>query len=317
MKPLLSWRRRLLAAASLMAVGALAPVRVRAQPDLSRPLGPTIAESGSAVYRFERFLLQSDDGQRRYRVTLGVPRRAAPAAGHPAIVLLDGNAALAAIDEPQLQQLDAATPPLIVALGYDTDLRFDVNARAFDYTPPIPAGQVDDELARGRRGGGADAMLALITQQVLPRVRRMAPVDASRLALWGHSYGGLFVLHTLFSGNDLFADYIAASPSLWWGRGVILQEEERFRAHAPASGRRLWLMAGDSERRERPATAGARTAPAGRLELPPQALSDMAARLRSVPAMTVDLRMFAGMSHGPMLPASLQPALRIAAGLAP
>ncbi|MCA1325444.1 alpha/beta hydrolase [Herbaspirillum sp. alder98] len=312
-----SSRRRLLAAASLAVLGGLAPALVRAQPDLSRPLGPTIADAGSAFYRFERWLLPSEDGQRRYRITLGIPRKAPPAAGHPAIVLLDGNAALAAIDEPQLQLLDAATPPLIVAIGYDTDLRFDVTARAFDYTPPIPAGQVDDELARGRRGGGADGMLALIEQQILPRVRDMAPVDSSRLALWGHSYGGLFVLHTLFSRSQLFADYIAASPSLWWGRGVILQEEQRFRAQPPVTGRRLWLMAGDSERRERPAAAGARQPPAGRLELPPQALPDLAARLRGVPGMTVDLRIFAGMSHGPMLPASLQPALRIAAGLAP
>lgn len=313
----MSRRRRLLALASLTAAGVLVPSLARAQPDLSRPLGPTIADTGSACYRFERFLLSSADGQRHYRVTVGIPRKSPPAAGHPAIVLLDGNAALAALDEQQLQQLDAATPPVIVAIGYDTDLRFDVNARAYDYTPPVPAGQVDDEAARGRRGGGADGMLALIEQQVLPRVRGMAPVDAGRLALWGHSYGGLFVLHALFSGSSLFADYIAASPSLWWGRGVILQEEERFRATAPAARRALWLMAGDSERRERPAAGTARAAPPGRADMPPQALPDLASRLRAVPGLTVDLRIFAGMSHGPMLPASLQPALRIAAGLAP
>ncbi|WP_238540932.1 alpha/beta hydrolase [Herbaspirillum sp. YR522] len=313
----MSSRRRLLCLAGLTAAGALLPSLARAQPDLSRPLGPTIAEAGSAFYRFERFALSSADGQRRYRVSLGIPRRSPPAAGHPAIVLLDGNAALAAIDEQQLQQLDAATPPLIVAIGYDTDLRFDVTARAYDYTPPLAAGQVDDEAARGRRGGGADGMLALIEQQVLPRVRGMAPVDADRLALWGHSYGGLFVLHTLFSGSSLFADYIAASPSLWWGRGVILQEEARFRAAAPVARRALWLMAGDSERRERPAAGTIRATPPGRAEMPPQALPELASRLRTVPGLTVELRILAGMSHGPMLPASLQLALRIAAGLVP
>ncbi|WP_348635342.1 alpha/beta hydrolase-fold protein [Herbaspirillum sp. LeCh32-8] len=317
-------RRRLLAAALLC---AFAPAIADAQPDLSRKLGPTIADTGSAFYRFERFALRSADGERGYRVMLAIPRRAAPASGYPAILALDGNAALASIDERQLQALDAGSPPVIVAIGYDTELRFDVNARAYDYTPPIPAGQTDDEAGRGRKGGGADVFLDLIEQAILPRARAMAPLDPARLALWGHSYGGLFVLHTLFTRARLFSTYIAASPSLWWQQGVVLGEEKRF-AGAPAraakaAGVRLWLMAGDAERREHRAAPGAnaQAAPppaiAARASLPPSALSDLAARLKQRDGLEVTLRIFPGMAHGPMLPASLEPALRIVAGLSP
>ncbi|WDZ94730.1 alpha/beta hydrolase-fold protein [Herbaspirillum sp. WKF16] len=318
-------RRRLLAAALLC---AFAPLPARAQPDLSRKLGPTIADAGSASYRFEGFTLRSADGQRGYRVTVCIPRRAAPAAGYPAIVALDGNAALASIDERQLQALDAGNPPVIVAIGYDTELRFDVQARAYDYTPPIPAGQADEEAGRGRKGGGAELFLDLIEQRILPRVRALASLDHGRLALWGHSYGGLFVLHTLFSRTRLFSAYIAASPSLWWQQGVILAEEKRFAGEAALAakhaGARVWLMAGDAERRQRrpghdaaPAADAAQAMQASRAAMPAQALPELAARLRERDGLEVSLRIFPGMAHGPMLPASLEPALRIAAGLAP
>ncbi|WP_432239299.1 alpha/beta hydrolase [Herbaspirillum robiniae] len=313
-------RRRLMAAAVLCAVLA-APAH--AQPDLSQKLGPTIADTGSAFYRFERFSLRSADGERGYRVSVGIPRRPAPAAGYPAIFLLDGNAALAATDERQLQALDGAQPPVIVAIGYDTELRFDVKARAYDYTPPFPADRPDEEAARGRQGGGADVFLDLIEQRIMPRVRTLAPLDAARFSLWGHSYGGLFTLHTLFTRTRLFSTYLAASPSLWWQQGVILDEEKRFDAvQARAAGVRVRVMAGDAERRERRPSGDAAPDPraqamlASRAAMPPQALPDLVERLKEQ-GLDASLRMFAGMAHGPMLPASLEPALRIAAGLAP
>ncbi|MFJ3045793.1 alpha/beta hydrolase [Herbaspirillum chlorophenolicum] len=322
MTDILHSRRRLLAAPLLY---AFLPGLAGAQPDLSRKLGPTIADTGSAFYRFERFDLRSDDGERSYRVMVGIPRRAAPASGYPAIFLLDGNAAMASTDERQLQALDAAQPPVIVAIGYDTELRFDVKARAYDYTPPFPPGQADEEAARGRKGGGADIFLDLLERQVMPRVRAMAPLDSGRLALWGHSYGGLFVLHALFSRGSLFSNYIAASPSLWWQRGVILEEEKNFAHATVAPGTRLWVMVGEAETRERKvalqgdvqADAKAQSMMASRAGMPPRTLPDMIARLKGHSGLAVSLRSFPGMAHGPMLPASLGPALRIAAGLPP
>ncbi len=313
MEPLLPGRRRILGAAML----ACLPAWAEAQPDLSHPLGPTIADTGSAWYRFSRFTLGSVDGQRSYRITVGVPLRPPPPQGYPAIVLLDGNAALAAIDEPQLQALQDGSPPVIVAVGYDTALRFDVAARAYDYTPPIPAGQVDEETSRGRRGGGATVFLDLLQDRILPQVRQQVALDATQLSLWGHSYGGLFVLHALFTRPGLFSRYIAASPSLWWQGGVILQEEQAFPG---APGARLWLMAGEAERRERMPTEAddprARAMLAARAAMPPQALPELAGRLRDRHGLEVQWQSFPGLAHGPMLPASLAPALRIAAGLA-
>ncbi|MFC7335418.1 alpha/beta hydrolase [Rhodocista pekingensis] len=291
-----------------------------AQPDLSRPMGPTIADQGSAFYRFDRVGLVSRDGGRRYRVTVGMPRRPAPAAGYPVLHMLDGNAALGVLTEPLLENLDRDGPPVLVAIGYETDRRFDVVARAFDYTPPTsPAGETWENRERGRRGGGADAFLDLIEAEIKPRVAALAAVDPARQALWGHSYGGLFTLHCLFTRPDRFSTYIAASPSLWWQDGFILSEEARFTG-APA---RLLLTRGGAEgrRREGPRPAGGADAvrqapPPGREGFPAHALPQMAARLRTLPGLSVEVIEFPDLSHGEALAASLPPALRFAAGFA-
>jgi predicted alpha/beta superfamily hydrolase len=50
----------------------------------------------------------------------------------------------------------------------------------------------------------------------------------SREALYGHSYGGLFALHALFTRTHSFDCYIASSPSIWWNDNDILHEAESF-----------------------------------------------------------------------------------------
>ncbi|MBF3166256.1 ferric enterobactin esterase PfeE, partial [Pseudomonas aeruginosa] len=72
--------------------------------------------------------------------------------------------------------------------------------------------------------GGADAFLDLLRDGMRPAVAAQAPLDTARQTLWGHSYGGLLVLHALFTRPGEFARYAAASPSLWWRDGAILGE---------------------------------------------------------------------------------------------
>ena len=291
--------------ATLFAVPA-----VLAQPDLSRPMEPTIADKGSAFYQFQRFNLWSRDGKRQYRVTLGRPNRPAPIAGYPAFYMLDGNAALGALDETLLAELDRAGPPLLVAIGYETALRFDTQARAFDYTPPTSAdGETWENRERGRRGGGADLLLDLIAQEIKPRVVALAPVDTGAQSLWGHSYGGLLVLHSLFTRPADFQTYIAASPSIWWQDGFILTEEKRFQGATA----RLLITRGDGETRSRPpAPDTARTPSPGRADFPADAAPRLAERLRAFPSLQVAFTEFPGLSHGQALGASLPPALRFA-----
>ena len=276
-----------------------------AQPDLTQKTGPSVADAPSESHRFDRFELDSADGERRYRVQLAVPRRAPPPAGFPVLYLLDGNAAFAALTQAQLASMAALeTPPVIAAIGYATDLRFDVAARAYDYTPPLPeggaasAGAASDP-ARGRRTGGADVFLDLIESRIKPAVQSRTAIDLARQSLWGHSYGGLFALHTLLKRPGAFRTYIAADPSLWWADEFVLRDT----AAPPVDGVRLLVMTGGAL----PARASAR----------PDAALRFVARQAQRPGLQARLRASDGIAHGAMLTLSLGPAIDLAAGTGP
>ena len=119
---------------------------------------------------------------------------------------------------------------MLVLIGYPTDLRFDTARRAYDYTPPNPDGKpMPDPLTTGRQNGGAPELLQFIETQLRPRIAQLAPTNPAQQTLWGHSYGGLFVLYTLFERPELFSHYIAADPSLWWHNGLMLHYAARAR----------------------------------------------------------------------------------------
>ncbi|WP_292224604.1 alpha/beta hydrolase-fold protein [Brevundimonas sp.] len=290
---------------ALMAGAALA------QP-APRAVGPTIADAGSAFYRFEQVSVTSADGARVYRVQIGVPRKAAGAAGYPVAYLLDGDAAMARIDEALLGQLNAGDPPVIVTVGYQGDRQFDVLARAYDYTPPAPDGAYVVDAA-GRPGGGADAFLTLLHDQIAPLVAAHVRIDAERSLLWGHSYGGLCVLHAALTRPDAYGRFVSVSPSLWWNYGSVLAEVDPFLTQPHPSNLSLTLLVGEEEVAGRGGRT--RTNPMWS-SVPSGATRDLAMRLH---AAGVDVRFaeLPGQAHGGMLAASLIPTLLSFAGVAP
>ncbi|WP_341646052.1 alpha/beta hydrolase [Thauera sp. SDU_THAU2] len=289
-----------------------------AQPSLERGPGPDITERGSVHYRFETLMLDAPGSERRYRIQIAQPRLAPPAAGYPAIFLLDGNAAIEALDDELLGELAAANPPVIVAIGYDTPLRFDVVARAYDYTPPLPGGGPQtDPLDPTRTNGGAVRFLDFIQTRVKPELAARVPLDAERQGVWGHSYGGLFVLHTLLTQPAAFSHYAAASPALWWRDGHLLTLEEAFgRSFAGHHAHLLVLRGGAEGRRTRPAPSAARLAERERATaaVPADAVPALVSRLDNVTGLDAQYRELPDLEHGPMLPASLGHALRWMAG---
>ncbi|KAJ9491022.1 hypothetical protein VN97_g2211 [Penicillium thymicola] len=67
-------------------------------------------------------------------------------------------------------------------------------------------------------------------------------------ALFGHSFGALFALHARYTAPTSFDAFLAASPSIWWNDGFLLQEEEQFYNmpelhHQP----RVWMAYGSLE----------------------------------------------------------------------
>ncbi|MFS7158922.1 alpha/beta hydrolase [Serratia proteamaculans] len=280
----------------LLGVGS--PMLAQARPDLERKIGVTVADTQSPDYQFSDLRFNSADGQRHYRIRIAQPRIAPPPTGYPVVYFLDGNAVLMELNAKLLAQLAAQKqPPVLVLLSYDNDLRIDANGRSYDYTPaPLQTGEM-------RANGGADAFLKLIETQVKPAVAARVTVDPQQQTLWGHSYGGLFVLHTLLTQPTAFQNYVAVEPSLWWGNGFILQEAQRVIDRHPAISAHLWLWTGGAEKM-RSAPPNIKQQP-----LPTDAAQRLAERLATLNGLAVDFREWPGLDHGGMFSAAITPAL--------
>ncbi|MFJ5370232.1 alpha/beta hydrolase, partial [Bosea sp. CER48] len=161
-----------------------------------------------------------------YRLLISVPSEPPPPAGFSAMVLVDGHALFAtataaATLQAQRPQVTGVGPAVFIGIGYPGESPFDAERRQRDLLPT---------------SGGAARFLDVIVDEILPAVGRLAVLDTARLSLAGHSYGGLFVLHTLFTRPGLFAAHVAGSPSIWWNERAILASEEGFRYSAGPSG---------------------------------------------------------------------------------
>ncbi len=275
---------------------ALSAPAALAQPEREQKMDTSLLQRQDLAYRFSQLELDSADGQRHYRLWVGKPDRPAPAAGYPVLWMLDGNAALGALDSQQLGKLAAGEAPLLVAVGYQTEQRIERVGRTYDYTPALPGQAEQRDPLTGQPSGGVDAFLDLLTQRMRPMVAGVAPIDLQRQTLWGHSYGGLAVLHALFTRPSEFSDYAAASPSLWWHDGALVREAQGLQQRLAGSRPRLLLMRGGEE------PSNPRAPVKGDVERPAR---ELAADLAKVPGVQVRFERFDGLGHGPMLPASL------------
>lgn len=305
---------------TLCGIAVAAPAVQAQQRNPDQLMGHTVLDEPAGSYRAERFVIESADSRRRWRVNLLVPATMSTQAA-PVLYALDGNAAAMVLDQAMLDKLAAsAAPPVLVLVGHDNERRIDSPQRTRDYTAWIDHSEDESGAARSL-GGGGFAFADMIERRIRPEVERRVNVDPERRALWGHSLGGLFVLSTLYTRPGAFTDYVAASPSLWWAQGAPIGEiEQQYIANAAGTPARLWLMLGGNER------AGDR----GKRDLsnprvvahlkrigaaPPDAAHALSGRLAKVPGLQVAYREFEGLGHGPMLAASFKAALEVLYGI--
>lgn len=158
----------------------------------------------------------------RYRIFLSAPKRAPPLGGYPVVYVLDGNgsfpvAALVARQIARRSAVTGAPEALVVGVGYPGMGDTFVQQRRRDYT----VGQAPADASANQ--GGADLLLDFIDGQLKPLVAAQHPVNPQRQALFGHSFGGLFTLHALFTRPGSFSHFIASSPSIWWRDQLVLK----------------------------------------------------------------------------------------------
>lgn len=233
-----------------------------------------------------------------YRILVSVPDGPRPDRGHPVLYALDGNAtfpslALMARMVGWRAGLTGQDQPVVVGIGYARERDYDP-ARGRDYTPPGAAAAENE--------GGADRFLDFIERELKPLIRGLAPIDAARQALFGHSYGGLCVLHALFTRPASFQTYLAASPSIWYGERVVLRGLEGFRQRVATLPDKpsLMLTVGELERRViKPGAPGNPDPRAAQRRMVEEA-DELAARLRQMPdaLARVQYHLLAHENHG-------------------
>ncbi len=203
--------------------------------------------------RARRLDIVSSSTGRTYRIWVFVPSTPPPPAGYPVLYLLDGNATYP-VAATLLQLAEHRTNPgglvpgIVVGIGYPGDAPIDLRARAEDYTPPAPDLSATGDLS-GNPQGGADRFLDFIEKELKPRIAASFPIDPARQTIFGHSYGGLLVLHTLFTRPSAFQRYVAASPSIWWNHRFILTEKASWlkTSRASSTSARVVITVGSLE----------------------------------------------------------------------
>lgn len=192
-----------------------------------------------------------------YRIFVSIPETPAPENGYPVLYVLDGNAIFAGFAETRRVQ-ERSDPEvgnsIVVGVGYPTDNPYDTR-RLYDFTQEIPASAPHYQRSLTQyRSGGQDEFLEFLTGRLRPELARRYRIDANRQALFGHSLGGLFALHVLYTRPDAFNAIIAASPSQWWNDQSILTEERAFvdrlsEGRIGSSVGRIMVVAGEEEER--------------------------------------------------------------------
>jgi predicted alpha/beta superfamily hydrolase len=111
--------------------------------------------------------------------------------------------------------------------------------RMYEYTPTFDANY--------SAGGGADAYLQMLVQELKPAVDGMlrTRVDASSTLMAGSSLGGLVTAYAGRTKATVFGRIAALSPSAWWDNRVIVSDVLST-PDAPNRPLRVYVDSGDS-----------------------------------------------------------------------
>jgi uncharacterized protein len=189
-----------------IALGSPNPSHARERATDADPAGALDALHG--LKSTDYFVHQSPSLGRPFNIYVKVPENTERGAAKlPVIYLLDGGETFPIIGAYSHYLTFAEEMPeaIIVGISYGTDIPSKGNMRVTDFTAPA---------AENASYGGAAEFLAMIENELFPKVERDYPADPNRRVLVGMSLGGQFVLHAALAKPALFESLIAVNPAL-------------------------------------------------------------------------------------------------------
>ena len=150
---------------------------------------------------------------------------------YPVIYLLDGGVHLGGLAAVQEYYTHFRLPEMIVVgISNRTHRTRDLT------TSSVSARRGTPVVA----SGGAERFTRFIADELIPTIDRTYPTSGHR-TLIGHSYAGLFTIHTLIHHPDLFRNYVAIDPSLDWDDQAFLHDATAALANEDYSGKGLYV----------------------------------------------------------------------------
>jgi predicted alpha/beta superfamily hydrolase len=196
-----------------------------------------------------------------YRISVGFPLSyGSSGRRYPALYVLDADNWFGTVLEYARESAMAGESGEVVVVGiaypgghdpsYQTARRtYDFSTAEWDLTSSLArqAIGVFDVIGQEFRIGGAPAFLDFLVDELQPAIHERYLVDSDDRAILGHSAGGNFVGHALFSRPESFTKYISACPGFAFNDWDVFRLEERYAALHDDLPVTLYLAAGSDE----------------------------------------------------------------------
>jgi predicted alpha/beta superfamily hydrolase len=88
--------------------------------------------------------------------------------------------------------------------------------------------------------GGGNKFLDFMEDELMPYIEKTYPVSTYKTFV-GHSFGGLAVINALINRPDLFNNYVAIDPSLWWDDEILLRNADSVLTENKFDGKALYV----------------------------------------------------------------------------
>lgn len=157
---------------------------------------------------------------------------------YPVLFLLDGQSHFYSLTGmiDQLSEDGNTKLPEMIIVGI-----FSTIDRTRDLTPTHSEGEYPYiDSAACIASGGNQNFISFIEKELIPYINSNYHSSSYRLIV-GHSFGGLTALNILLTRTDLFTDYIAIDPSVWWDHKYILKESEKKISKINFKGKSLFI----------------------------------------------------------------------------
>lgn len=186
-------------------------------------LSLTVAAFGQGYTTGNRVAIKSEVlGEDRVILVRTPPGYERDGQRYPALYLTDGDAHLGhTASTIEFLARNGRMPEMIIVAITNTD-------RTRDLTPTNASmWRPDGAEMKMPTSGGADKFLKFIEAELIPKIEKDYRTQPYRVFA-GHSFGGLFAIHTFLTRPEVFNAYIAVSPSMHWDNQLLSRKAEEF-----------------------------------------------------------------------------------------